>query len=236
MTEHRPNHAEFLLRRLHSLTGVIPLTGFICFHFYMNSFSTKGPEAFNQTVDRLRGIPLVYAVEWGTILGPFLLHMLLGLWIIFSGKPNPLRQSYERNWAYFLQRVTAIVVFVFVLYHVIGLHFLDPGTNKATGKSEFYEYLAVQFKNPMVYGWYVFAIACTVYHLANGLCTFFITWGLTVGQTSQRYSRYAMAALGLTLFGVGICALNGFGKAPSGEHAAANPVNAAQTTTAAAHK
>src|ERR1043166_2987225 len=126
MTGQRNTYSDFGLRRLPSLTGVVPLTGFIFFHFYMNSYSTQGADAFNHTVYQLRGIPFCHAIEWGTIFGPFLVHMVLGMWIIFTGRPNPLRQNFERNWAYFLQRVTAIIVLVFILYHAIALTFRDP--------------------------------------------------------------------------------------------------------------
>src|SRR6476646_9739857 len=120
MAMRTPTYSEFVLKRLHSLTGVIPLTVFIFFHFSANSFSTVGEEAFDGVVKQLRGLPFLEAIEWGFLFSPFLFHMIYGMYLIFSAKPNPGRQSYVRNWAYLMQRVTAIVVFVFILYHVIG--------------------------------------------------------------------------------------------------------------------
>src|SRR5690606_9146582 len=103
-----PTYSEFVLRRLHSLTGVIPLSFFIFFHFFANSFSQGGEEAFDGTVTLLRSVPYLLAVEWALLFAPFLFHMLYGMWIIFGSKPNPQRLSYRRNWAYVLQRVTAM--------------------------------------------------------------------------------------------------------------------------------
>jgi succinate dehydrogenase / fumarate reductase cytochrome b subunit len=85
------NYSEFVLRRLHSLTGLVPLTFFVFFHLFANSSATKGEEAFNGTVAILRGLPYLHAIEWGALFAPFLFHMIYGLLIVFSGKPSPLQ-------------------------------------------------------------------------------------------------------------------------------------------------
>ena len=52
----------FYLRRLHSLTGVVPIGLFLLDHFFTNSFSWT-PEAFNAEVKKLNTLPLVKAIE-----------------------------------------------------------------------------------------------------------------------------------------------------------------------------
>src|SRR5690606_59107 len=113
-----PTYSEFVLRRLHSLTGVIPLTFFIFFHFFANSTSRGGEEAFDKTVEALRSTPYLLIVESGLLFAPFLFHMLYGMVIIFASRPNATKLPYRRNWAYVMQRVTAMVVFTFIVYHV----------------------------------------------------------------------------------------------------------------------
>ena len=218
-----PSYSEFLLRRLHSLAGVVPLAVFIGFHFFANSFATRGAEGFNKIVDQLRGMPFVQAIEWGGLFAPFLFHMFYGMWIVFSGKPNLNTQTYARNWAYFLQRATALVVFVFLLYHVISMKWFVIPEAKYPHGSDYYAVLRGHFGNPLVYWWYVFAVACTVYHLGNGMCTFFMTWGITVGKTSQKWAAIAMVGLAVVLFAIAVAALNGFvkGEAPAGKAAVA---------------
>jgi succinate dehydrogenase / fumarate reductase cytochrome b subunit len=49
-------------------------------------------------------------------------------------------------------------------------------------------------------------LACA-YHLANGLWTMGITWGLLAGPNSQRWANVPCAALGLFLAVVGMAAL-----------------------------
>lgn len=201
-----PTYSDFLLRRLHSLTGLIPLTGFIFFHFFANAYSKGGPEAFDPVVMQLRGLPFLLWIEWGILFAPFLFHMFYGLWIIFTGRQNAVRLPYARNWAYFLQRVTAIIVFVFILYHVIGVRFDE----EIESTKEVWLEMRAHFSNPVVYWWYMVGIACTVYHLANGVCTFAMTWGLTVSRRSQRFAAAAMTVVGLGLFVLGVSAVNGF--------------------------
>lgn len=213
MEKPRLLYGEFLTRRLHSLSGILPLSGFLFFHLYANAFSTKGEAPYNATVDQLRSLPFLTAIEWGTIFAPFLFHMVLGVWILFSSKPNCFRFIHPRNTAYVLQRVTAVIAFVFILYHVIGLRFLEPAMDHETGALDYYGYLREQFRNPWVYWWYVAGIAACCFHLANGICTFCMTWGLTIGRYSQRIMATAMLAAGLLLFLVGIAALNGFNRA-----------------------
>lgn len=201
-----PTYSEFLLRRLHSLTGLIPLTGFIFFHFFANAYSTLGPKAFDPLVLQLRGLPFLLAIEWGVLFAPFLFHMFYGLWIIFTGRPNGARMHYGRNWAYILQRITAVVVFVFILYHVIGLRFNE----EMETEKEVWLYMQRYFQDPVVYWWYMIGIACTVYHLANGVCTFLMTWGVTATRRSQQITAVVMTFVGIALFALGVSAVNGF--------------------------
>lgn len=200
-----PTYSEFVLRRLHSLTGVIPLTFFVIFHFFANSTSLAGEEAFDQTVVTLRSVPYLLGVEWALLFAPFLFHMLYGMVIIFSSKPNAPKIPFRRNWAYVMQRVTAMIVFTFIIYHVVGVRFID-----AEGQSAVYAIFHEKLSHPFTYWWYVVGIACTSFHLANGLCTFFMTWGITVSRRSQRVTEVAMTGLGILVFVIGMGALNGF--------------------------
>lgn len=202
-----PTYSEFVLRRLHSLTGVIPLTFFVIFHFFANSTSQGGEEAFDTTVTVLRSVPYLLAVEWALLFAPFLFHMIYGMVIIFASKPNAGNIRYRRNWAYVLQRVTAMIVFTFIIYHVVGVRFVDHEP------SAVYAVFHEKMSNPFTYWWYVLGIACTSFHLANGLVTFMMTWGITVSTRSQRMAEVTMAGLGLLVFVIGIGAINGFLKA-----------------------
>ncbi|MBV9180191.1 MAG: succinate dehydrogenase, partial [Acidobacteria bacterium] len=54
---------SFLLRRLHSLTGIVPIGVFLIEHFVSNAFATKGPGAYTKQVEFLTSFPFVVGLE-----------------------------------------------------------------------------------------------------------------------------------------------------------------------------
>jgi succinate dehydrogenase / fumarate reductase cytochrome b subunit len=164
-----------------------------------------GEDAYDNVVKNLRGLPFLLAIESAVLFAPFLFHMLYGMVIIFTTRPNNNRLGFRRNWAYIAQRITAMIVFVFIIYHVVGLRFMD-----AHNVDNVSALLYAKFSHPFTYWWYVVGIGCTVFHLANGVCTFLMTWGITIGGRSQKLAAAAMTVVGLVLFGMGIMSLNGF--------------------------
>ena len=49
---------HFLLRRLHSLSGLAPIGGFLLFHFYENGKVLQGPEVWTESAEAIAAIPL----------------------------------------------------------------------------------------------------------------------------------------------------------------------------------
>ncbi len=185
----------FLLRRLHSLFGVFPLGVFLANHLFINAFASRGPSAFNEKVELLRSLPLLPLIEFGFIFVPLTLHAVLGVFIARQGLHNPLRYPYWRNWMYTLQRYSGWLVLGFVIFHVWTLRF---GNNPEY--LDFYTLLHDSFRiSPVLLGLYLVGGLATIYHFCNGLCTFCMTWGLTVSRTSQRAMAAAAAAIGLGL-------------------------------------
>ena len=74
---------SFLLRRLHSLSGIIPIGAFLLEHFISNSEAMKGAVAYNEQVKFLTGLPFVAVLEWGFIFLPLLYHALYGFYICY---------------------------------------------------------------------------------------------------------------------------------------------------------
>lgn len=198
---------HFTLRRLHSLIGVAALGGFLLFHFFINSFSVTGAEAYNDKVWLLRSLPYLYAIEIGLLGLPFAYHILYGLVIVFEGSVNLGRNPYGRNWAYVAQRVTAAIVFAFLLFHVISLKFLFHPTREYG----FFEYLSGDyFRKEWILAVYAIGVAATAFHLANGLCTAAMVWGVTVGPRSQQGLAVVCAVFGVGFFGIGMGSIYGF--------------------------
>ena len=68
---------SFVLRRLHSLSGIVPIGAFLIEHFISNSEATKGVQAYNDQVKFLTSLPFVHVLEWVFIFLPLLYHCLL---------------------------------------------------------------------------------------------------------------------------------------------------------------
>ncbi len=196
------NQQEFWLRRLHSLTGLFPLSLFLVFHLTVNNAAVKGPEAFNLVVNGLRSLPYLVFIEMSILGIPILFHGLYGLVITPNfARAKVEKYSHARNWAYYFQRLTGIVIFVFIFVHVWQFRF-DEDLD--------FEAVATALRQP---GWaiaYAVGIAATVYHFANGLWNFFISWGITVGKKSQRFSAVLCGIIGIAVLGIGMSALWAF--------------------------
>ncbi len=65
---------SFFWRRLHSLSGIIPVGVFLAEHMISNAAATNGPADYNATVKFLTSVPFLVAVEWVGIFIPILFH------------------------------------------------------------------------------------------------------------------------------------------------------------------
>ncbi len=79
---------SFLLRRLHSLSGVVPIGAFLIEHLISNSESANGVQAYNDQVKFLTSLPFVHVLEWVFIFLPLLYHALYGVYIWYRGESN----------------------------------------------------------------------------------------------------------------------------------------------------
>jgi succinate dehydrogenase / fumarate reductase cytochrome b subunit len=213
---------HFLIHRLHSLTGLVPVGVFLVLHLSTNA-SVLAPGAggmeFQKSVERIHALgPLLVPVEIVGIFLPLLFHSIIGFQIIFTGRSNAQHYRYGGNIRYSLQRATGVIAFVFILYHVWQLHWLGRGLggggfavhNESGGPAA-----ALTTAQAIQAAWwiaplYAIGIVACVYHLANGIWTSLITWGITIRPYSQRVAGYFCTGFGVILTLVGLGALSGF--------------------------
>jgi succinate dehydrogenase/fumarate reductase cytochrome b subunit (b558 family) len=180
----------FILRKLHQLSGIMPLGIFLLEHFYTNSKALAGEAAFNGAVKDLQSIPYILLVETGGIFIPLIYHAVYGLVITVEARPNNLHYPYARNWFYTIQRVTGIILFFFILFHVLNFRFgLIPGLNTvsvAHHPEQSFGIVAGEFRMIPIFIIYVIGITATVWHFANGIWLFLVDWGITIGERAQR--------------------------------------------------
>lgn len=212
----------FLIRRLHSLSGLVPVGVFLAFHLFINASVLLPGEPggeFQKSVERIHALgPLLVPVEILFIFLPLLFHALLGFQIIFTSVPNAQQYRYGSNFRYSLQRATGVIAFFFILYHVWHMHWMGGGlgggnfalhdaTGGATGaKTTAAAMQAAWWIAPL----YAIGVLSSVFHLANGIWTSLITWGITIRPENQRISGYVCSVFGVLLALVGLGALTGF--------------------------
>lgn len=204
----------FLLRKLHQLSGIVPLGIFLVGHFFTNSKALGGAEKFNEAVGDIQSIPYLIFVEIFGIFIPLVYHAVYGMVITWEARPNNLAYPYPRNWFYSIQRITGIILFFFILFHVLNFRFgLVPGLNTeavAHYPDKAFDIVAREFAIPWVFIIYVIGITATIWHLANGLWLFAVDWGIVIGERAQRLTGYACIAAGVVLLAVGINAAAAF--------------------------
>ncbi|MCA1621337.1 MAG: succinate dehydrogenase [Acidobacteria bacterium] len=200
--------STFVFRKLHQLTGIIPLGVFLLEHFYTNSKAMTGPADFNKAVGDLQSIPYIIFIEIGGIFVPLIYHAVYGLFITWEARPNNLAYPYPRNWFYTIQRLTGLILFFFIFFHVLNFRFgAIPWLNDrsvAHFPNEAFGIVSREFANPIIFVVYSVGILATVWHLANGLWLFLVDWGVVIGERAQRLTGYACIAFGLLLLAVGI--------------------------------
>ena len=70
---------SFLWRKLHSLSGLVPIGAFLIEHILSNVEALNGPLAYAQQVRLLDSLPLVRVLERAFIFIPLAFHALYGL-------------------------------------------------------------------------------------------------------------------------------------------------------------
>ena len=208
---------EFAIRRLHSLTGIVPLGAYMVVHLATNASLMNGVETFQRAVFGIHSLgALLPMVEWVLILLPLLFHGLLGVWIVRTGKRNTRHYTYANNHRYAWQRWTGLIALVFLLTHVLHLHgwfHFEPwlALIGRLGMGGFRPYnaastLMMQMDGYVWPAFYLVGVLACVFHLANGLWTAGITWGLWISPQAQERATKVCTAFGVLLGVVGVTA------------------------------
>ena len=204
----------FLLRKLHQLTGVVPLGLFFFVHMYTNSTALNGPRVFNKHVEEIHNMAYLIFIEVFGIFLPLLFHSVYGLLISAEAKPNAVNYGFARNWFYIFQRITGIFLFFFLLFHILNFRFgLIPGLNMTpvAGNAELaYSIVAIEFQNVAILVIYILGVIATAWHLAYGFFLFVVDWGIVIGQRAQRVTLYGCLGLAVFLSLVGVNAAFAF--------------------------
>jgi succinate dehydrogenase/fumarate reductase cytochrome b subunit (b558 family) len=194
------------LRKLHSLSGLVPVGVFLLVHLWTNAKALRGQAAFDDAVGEINHLPYLPLLEAGILL-PLAFHAGYGIKLAFEARPNVGSYATARNWMYTLQRVTGFVALAFLLFHLWEFR-----VQKAIGGmpiSAFYPTLCAHLSStvggvPVVALVYLTGLAASVFHFANGVWGFLCSWGVTLSRRSQHLSALFAGALGIAVFLLGV--------------------------------
>lgn len=175
---------SFLLKRLMSITGMLPVGAFFLQHFFSNSYVFISPEAYNEHTHFLTSLPMVVLIELSLIYFPILLHAVLGLAIIYRGESSVAHYGTFRNWMYFFQRLSGFVALAFIAVHSYSTRI----KTFLAGREMTFDLMSEVLKQPLWFWFYFAGILAAAFHFANGLWSFLVTWGVTTGPRAQRVS------------------------------------------------
>ena len=205
---------NYVLHKLHSLSGIVPVGYYVVQHLVLNSFTLGGPEKFNAVIGFFESMPkfVLLIMEVCAIWIPLIFHAVYGIFIVSRAKPNYFGSVYgwSQNLMYTLQRWSGIFLFFFLMIHVTT----TTGAKYVSGSAKVIEYAAWHEKlSSAPYIWlvlYILGVAAASYHLAYGVWNFSIRWGITISEKAQnQVQKFAFGMfVAITLIGWG--ALAGF--------------------------
>jgi succinate dehydrogenase / fumarate reductase cytochrome b subunit len=229
------NH--FLLRKLHSLSGIVPVGFFLIEHLLTNSSAFNwpgviegGPKVFNEKVHWLHGLPYLFFLEVLFIFAPLAFHAGYGVKIALTAEPNYGKYRYGSNLRYTLQRASGWIALIFIVVHLLkfrfahlvgwGPEFIHEGNDyyaiTRDGLHHWYAFGNYGNENAftmpaiLTFGFYVLGLWAAVFHFCNGIWTFCISWGITVGAQAQKKMGYVCVAIAIVLLAWGHASLGAF--------------------------
>jgi succinate dehydrogenase/fumarate reductase cytochrome b subunit (b558 family) len=190
------------VRRLFSLSGVIPLGVFLVLHMVTNASALMGDAAFAETTRRTRAIPGVFVLELLLVFAPLALHALYGMHLIATKRalvePSPYPATLRS-----LHRAAGVVALAFIAYHLYEYRFhrAMPGLRA----EDFYTALSARLSSttvgaPLRAMVYVVGVAAVTFHFAVGLWGFMVTRQWFISPRARRLAAAGASVLGVGLF------------------------------------
>lgn len=202
--------ATFYSDRIASILAFAPLGVWTTFHLYDNLAAFQGSQAWEKSVTG-HSSPLALAITSFVVLAPLAWHTFWGIGRIFQTRPNYPRYGYFANLKYIVQRLSAIGLLAFILAH-LWMAFLKP--RFIDGHPEQFADIAHHMRfHPPTLIVYVLGVLAVAYHLANGLHSGLMSWGVVTTRRALKRAHGAAIAFFFILLGMGYASIFALWKA-----------------------
>ena len=191
---------SFVRARLGSLLAFFPLGIWSVNHLWNNLAAFQGAEKWSAAVTEYPH-PAAQIATGVVVLVPLALHTAWGIKRLASSRPNNIRYGFFANLKYALQRLSAIGLLLFLGAH-LWLAMLHP--RLTTGRPEPFQDIAreMHFHGPTL-AVYLLGTLGLAYHLANGLHTFTMGWGLVASRRALTKLNWLAVLLFLIFLAMG---------------------------------
>jgi len=206
---------SFFMRRLHSLTGIVPVGAFLFEHILISNSTAigqNGPGAYARQVYFLANLPMVTLLEVLGIWIPIAFHALYGFYIWYRGDGNTISYPWKGNWMYTAQRWTGGIAFLYIFWHVYTMRFLGSDLH-ADPSLSFGKVQHEVFQTPL-FLFYVVGLIAASWHFAYGIWLFAAKWGIVSGDKAQKRLLVVCLAFFFVLAGAGLASLTSFRSHP----------------------
>jgi len=190
------------LRKLHALTGLVPLAGYLCFHLWETASATSGRQAFVGSVTGAGGGSAALWLETLLVLLPLGAHAGMGIAMAARDRRGTDPGSHPSRGLRNLQRATGVAALAFVLLHLGHTWWLKVGGGDG---ALIYDQLRSDAGRPVYLVAYVLGLTCVFFHLAQGVPAAARTLGFVRTDAGHRGLRVLGAVAGLVLW---LAALN----------------------------
>ena len=193
----QPDSTSYLLRKLHSLSGIVPVGAFLAEHFWSNSAVLVSPEKYDAVSRDLQTIPFRPFVEWAFIFLPLLYHSGYGIFIWLRGRSNVSSYPWVKNWLYTLQLYSGLIAFVYIAWHLYTERWLTYGRST-------YESVSQDLSSSWFLAFMVVGVVASSFHFGVGVWNFLCKWGFAATARAQRAAGQfgVVVAVGFSLVGV----------------------------------
>jgi succinate dehydrogenase / fumarate reductase cytochrome b subunit len=183
-----------------ALTG-LSFCGFLTAHLIGNLTLYAGKDAFNSYAEHLHSLgPIINLAEIGLLL-LFLVHVFTGLTLFYENfRARPARYAVNKNAGgrtigSFTMPYTGIVLFAFIMFHLLQLHFIDK-----TGTT-IYQIVSDTFSRTSNVAIYAVVMIFVGLHVSHGFWSAF----QTLGASHVKYTLFIkkLSLLLSLIFGVG---------------------------------
>jgi succinate dehydrogenase / fumarate reductase, cytochrome b subunit len=191
---------SFIAARLGSLLAVAPLGVWVVIHLWHNLSAFVSPAEWQEDVTSFPHA-IAMGLSFALVLVPLVWHVTSGTIRTIKERPNYPKYAHFANLKFVVQRLSAIGLALFLGAHV-WLAFIKPRFIEQTPETFANLSHEMHFHMPTLVV-YALGILAVAYHLANGLHTAAMGWGVVSSRAALRRTEVVIWLVFLLLLAMG---------------------------------